>query len=182
MNDVTVEVASSSALLGRSETRPVVLIGAGTGMGDLGEWLAPGQGGLTRASSILVTDAIGGRWLADPPRALAGRLIVACPVPSWIGAGGTAALRAARILIEALKSAGRELDRDAFIKAMEAIVSEGDDGSPPIAFGPGRRVGLSGSVILRLRSDGRSYELISPRIDPGPAADDWQREVRRGVP
>lgn len=122
--------------------------------------------------TILCPEALEGRWLAAPPPALAGRLIVAAPVPSWIDAEDAEVTAAARVLVEGLKSAGRDLDREAFLKAMERVASVGPNDSIPITFGPGRRVGLRGARILRLGAGARAFDPISPFRDPGPAADD----------
>ena len=46
--------------------------------------------------TILCPETLAGPWLASPPPALAGRLIVAAPVPSWIGVEAPERLRRRR--------------------------------------------------------------------------------------
>ncbi len=123
--------------------------------------------------TILCPETLGGRWLASPPPGLAGRLIVAAPVPSWLAAKDAAASAAVQVLVEGLRGAGRDLNQEAFIKALERVTTVNPPDPLAVAFGPRRRIGLRGARILRLGPEARSYEQISSLIDPGPAADDW---------
>jgi hypothetical protein len=123
--------------------------------------------------TILCPETLGGRWLGSPPRGLAGRLIVAAPVPGWIGHDGAPASAVAHVLVEGLKGAGRDLDQEAFIKAIERINSVDASNLLRVAFGPGRRVGVRGARILRLGPGAGTYEPVGSLIDPGPTADDW---------
>jgi ABC-type branched-subunit amino acid transport system substrate-binding protein len=72
----------------------------------------------------------------------------------WAYAGG-------RVLLEALRSAGRRLDREKLVAALEGLY-DFDAGLPSaIRFGPGRRLGTSGATIVRL--DPRAQELVVVR-------------------
>ena len=120
--------------------------------------------------AILVPVGLAGPWLADPPAALAGRLLVGSPFPPR-GPGSDGPRLAAGVLVEGLKLAGRDLDRDRFVAALEGL-SLPTESAPPLTFGPGRRVGLRGARVYALAPDGRRFEPASPWIDPGPPADD----------
>ncbi len=78
-----------------------------------------------------------------------------------------------QVLVEGLKGAGRDLDHEAFINALERVTIVSPRDPLAVAFGPRRRVGLRGARILRLGPGARTYEQISSLVDPGPTADDW---------
>jgi hypothetical protein len=110
-------------------------------------------------------------------------LVVSCsPVSSGIGTSTLEVLVAAKLLVEGLKEAGRELDRESFVKAMEQVSYRGSHDAIQTAFGPGRRVGVRGACILRLNRDGLPFEVVAHRIDPGSGVDDWPEDSGRLEP
>jgi ABC-type branched-subunit amino acid transport system substrate-binding protein len=121
---------------------------------------------------ILIPAALGDHWLAAPPPSLAGRLFIASPRASWTSAEAAAALSAIKVLVEGLKGAGRNLDRETLIKALERVSTSALRAAPACSFGPGRRVGVRGASILRLAPGGLAYEVVAPGVDPGPTTDD----------
>jgi ABC-type branched-subunit amino acid transport system substrate-binding protein len=111
-----------------------------------------------------------GSLLDEPPGSrLLGRAVLALPLlPSdWeaehleklaaLRAGeqgrsllaGIAAYGVTTVLIEALKSAGRDLTRAAFLAAVEAIHDLPTGLTPPLSYGPARRIGVAEPRILR---------------------------------
>jgi hypothetical protein len=177
VRDVTVELAAAgkaAALFDRlTAQRFAAVLLAGPADRELIEELVLAVADRSPELTILCPESLAGPWLAAPPPALAGRLFVAAPVPSWISAEGAGATAAAQVLVEGLKGAGRDLDHEAFIKALERVTIVTQSDPLPVTFGPGRRVGLRGARILRLGPGARTYEPISSLVDPGPTADDW---------
>jgi ABC-type branched-subunit amino acid transport system substrate-binding protein len=171
---------SPSELAGRLTAQglgAILLIGPADRIviGALVPMLAAGSKHVT----ILVPAVLADPWLSAPPSTLASRLFIACPMPSWRAAEAAAALTAAKVLVEGLKGAGRSLDREAFIKALERVSTTASNQATSTSFGPGRRIGARGAMILRLAQDGVAYEIITPRIDTGSSSDDWPEESHR---
>ena len=125
---------------------------------------------------ILVPAALAEEWLDAPPPSLAGRLVIASPLCSGTRKNGADAIAVLAVLVEGLKGAGRNLDRESFIKTLERVSTRASTMGPASAFGLGRRIGARGARIIRLNHDGLAYELIAPTIDPGPSTDDWPDE------
>jgi hypothetical protein len=164
----------AAALLERLKAgRADVVLLAGPVDLDLIETLVGTVAARSPPLTVLCPATLGGRWIGAPPRDLAGRLIVAAPVPSWLGADGAAASAVAHLLVEGLKGAGRDLDQEAIVKALERSTTDDPSQLLRVTFGPGRRVGVRGARILRLGPGARTYEPVGPLIDPGPTADDW---------
>jgi len=122
------------------------------------------------------------------PASLAGRLVVARPIVPEASLNrpgdvlspadrGQLALFALKILVEGLKEAGRDLDRDSLQKALERFSSPPIGPIPSISFGPGRRVGRRGACILRLSRDARTFAVDTAWIDPGSSTDHWPAEA-----
>ena len=68
-----------------------------------------------------------------------------------------AAYAAARVLTEALKTAGKELDRETLILRLEKIYRFDTGVTPPVTFGPNRRVGALGAHLVRVDPEGRTF-------------------------
>ncbi len=122
-----------------------------TGADDPGtlEEIAAMTGRQTEPITVLAPEAIGSRLIAMPHGSFSGTLFVATAVPSWLGSSAPPVLAAFMLLIEGLKRAGRDLDREAFVSALEMISLDGSRNAVPIAFGPGRRIGIQGTCIVR---------------------------------
>lgn len=69
------------------------------------------------------------------------------------------AFAAARILIEALQRAGRELSREKLIAALEGLYEYDTGVTPRITFGPNRRVGAMGGYVISV--DPVKKELVA---------------------
>ncbi|HEX8844760.1 MAG TPA: ABC transporter substrate-binding protein [Pyrinomonadaceae bacterium] len=76
------------------------------------------------------------------------------------------AYAATRILFEATKSAGRQLDRTALISALEQIRELKTGVVPPVTFGPNRRIGSNGSYVVRVDPGNKQYVPLTGRLVP----------------
>ena len=65
-----------------------------------------------------------------------------------------------RVAIEALKAAGADLTRDAYLTALASLGAM-DFGGFPMVFGPGDNQGSDSVFLTRIRSDG-SFEAVAP--------------------
>ena len=52
------------------------------------------------------------------------------------------------MLVEALRASGRRLSRDGLVRELERLRNLDTGVMPPLTFGPNRRVGSAGAVIL----------------------------------
>jgi len=79
------------------------------------------------------------------------------------------ALAAARLLVEGLRRSGRNLCRERLVRVLESLRELPTGFSPPLTFGPGRRVGAWGAYIV---------EIAPATGEPRPTAG-WQDLDRR---
>ena len=78
----------------------------------------------------------------------------------------TAAFAAGNVLVRALRSCGSHLDRDSLVRTLEHLQHFETGVVPPLTFGPNRRVGSAGAVILALDPAGHDVVAISDWITP----------------
>ncbi len=76
------------------------------------------------------------------------------------------AFAATKILFEAVKLSGRQLDRTKLISSLEQIQDFKLGVVPPVTFGPNRRVGSSGSYVVRVNLQSKQYVPLSDRLVP----------------
>lgn len=69
-------------------------------------------------------------------------------LPAHHMAAQISALSAAKILVEALKRAGRDVSREKLIQALEGLYEYRTGLTPAITYGPNRRVGAMGAYIV----------------------------------
>lgn len=127
--------------------------------------------------TVLVPGALAGEGLFVAPASLAGRVHVAfASVPDDARPGALAEYRAtaaargvpgqhlgaqlsavvgARLLIEALKRAGRDVSRELLVAGLEAMRHVDTGLTPPITYGPGRHVGTLGAHVVTMEPGGR---------------------------
>ena len=86
-----------------------------------------------------------------PPRHLASQLSAYC---------------AARILVEGLKLAGKELSREKLIKALEGFYEFNTGLIPAITYGPNRRIGAVGAYIVAIDLEKKRYIPASGWLTP----------------
>ena len=76
------------------------------------------------------------------------------------------AFAATKILYEAVKLSGKQLDRAALISSLEQIQDLKTGVVPPVTFGPNRRVGSTGSYIVGINLDAKQYIPLTQRLIP----------------
>jgi ABC-type branched-subunit amino acid transport system substrate-binding protein len=79
--------------------------------------------------------------------------------------GQMRALAAARVLVEALQRAGRDVDRESLIERLQELRQFDTGFSPPITYGPGRRIGALGSYVVQLNLKDRTFAPVGGWIE-----------------
>jgi ABC-type branched-subunit amino acid transport system substrate-binding protein len=75
------------------------------------------------------------------------------------------AYSAAKVLVEALKRAGRELSRDKLIQSLEGLSDYPTGLAPALTFGPNRRIGAMGAYIVTIDLNEKQFLPASGWID-----------------
>jgi len=88
-------------------------------------------------------------------------------LPSSHLAAQILAYSAARIVVESLKRAGRELTREQFLAALEGLYEHQTGLIPPVSFGPNRRIGALGAYVVTINLKEKKFEPASGFIDLG---------------
>lgn len=78
-------------------------------------------------------------------------------LPTGHAAAQISAYAAAQLFVEALKRAGRDLSRDKLITALEGLYEYDTRLTPPLTFGPNRRVGASGAHIVAVDVEKKQF-------------------------
>jgi ABC-type branched-subunit amino acid transport system substrate-binding protein len=94
------------------------------------------------------------------------RLAVAHQLPGSHRSTQVAALTSARIFVEAMTSAGRAASREALIEQLEHVFQQPTGLSPPITFGPNRRIGARGAYIVEVDPENARLVPVSGFIEP----------------
>jgi ABC-type branched-subunit amino acid transport system substrate-binding protein/cytochrome c553 len=140
-------------------------------------WKLVGHGGYR--PSLLSPAALAGDAWVGAPASLEGHLFAAYPaLPSdrspealaealrlTRAAGGTTApragqldaLAAAMLLVEGLKRSGRELHREALVDTLESLRALPTGLTPPLTYGPNRRIGALGAYVVAVDPGGKSF-------------------------
>jgi ABC-type branched-subunit amino acid transport system substrate-binding protein len=71
------------------------------------------------------------------------------------------ALAAAKLLIESLKRAGKDLSRERLIQVLEGFYEYKTGLTPPITWGPNRRIGAMGAYVVRVDLKGKQFVAAS---------------------
>jgi ABC-type branched-subunit amino acid transport system substrate-binding protein len=71
-----------------------------------------------------------------------------------------------KIMIEATKLGGRNLDRSSLISSLEQFQDFKTGVVPPVTFGPNRRVGSDSSYVVGIDLDKKGYVPVSDRLTP----------------
>jgi ABC-type branched-subunit amino acid transport system substrate-binding protein len=171
------------ASLAREETEVVFLLVAG------GEQTAL----LRRAAElgwhprILIPGTLLERGILDAPPGFAERIFAAFPtlpsnhdprsiseyrrlaehyrLPAEHLAVQSTTLASARVLVEGLKRSGRDLSRGRLIEVLEGLVEFDTGLTPPVSYGPNRRIGVKGSYVLAIDLEARTMVPASGWID-----------------
>lgn len=80
------------------------------------------------------------------------------------GALELAAYSAAKILVEGLKLAGRELSREKLVNALEGLYEFDTGMTPPVSYGPNRRIGALGAYVVGVDLQKREFIPLSEWI------------------
>jgi ABC-type branched-subunit amino acid transport system substrate-binding protein len=72
-----------------------------------------------------------------------------------------AAFAAAKVFVEGLTRAGKDLSREKLITALEGFYQYDTGATPPITFGPNRHIGAAGSHILTLEQAATEFTTAS---------------------
>ena len=78
----------------------------------------------------------------------------------------TVAYAAARVFIEAARNSSRQISRKGLIDSLERLQDYQTGVIGPVTFGANRRIGASGSYIVRIDSTRKQYVAVSERIVP----------------
>jgi ABC-type branched-subunit amino acid transport system substrate-binding protein len=76
------------------------------------------------------------------------------------------AYSAVKILIEALKRVGKDLSRERLIQALEGFYNYQTGLTPPITYGPNRRVGAAGGYIVMIDLKEKKFVPVSGWVEP----------------
>jgi ABC-type branched-subunit amino acid transport system substrate-binding protein len=86
-----------------------------------------------------------------PPRHLAIQVLAYC---------------AAKILVEGLKRAGKDLSREKLITALEGLYEFETGLTPPITYGPNRRIGALGAYVVAVNVGQKTLVPVSRWLTP----------------
>lgn len=179
-----VEVTLRPGDLGEAEVAALAARGATAvlhlGAPDALVGLLRGAAAAGWAPIVLAPGALAGRAAADAAVGFSGRLLLAYPTaPADETPAGRARLDrlagdagrgrhrqlqasaagAMAVTVEALRRAGRDLDRRRLVESLEGLQGFETGWLPPISFGPGRRVGALGGYLVA--ADGRSLRAVA---------------------
>lgn len=114
---------------------------------------------------LLVTAAGADPTLFAAPKDFAGRIFVGLPAEPEHLSAEHAALGAAEVLLEGLRRTGRDLDRESFIEKLEGFRHVPTGYTPPVTYGPSRRLGARGAYVLALDLEGRKLAPAAGWVD-----------------
>src|SRR5882724_7223635 len=86
-------------------------------------------------------------------------------LPSKHLAAQLSAFTAARLLVEALRRAGKDLSREKLIRALEELYDYQTGLTPPITYGPNRRIGAMGAYVITVDLDAKQFVPASDWIN-----------------
>ena len=82
-------------------------------------------------------------------------------LPSDHLAAQVSAFASAKILVEGLKKAGKDLSREKLIQALEGLYEYPTGLTPPVTYGPNRRIGAMGAYIVSIDLEKKQYVPVS---------------------
>ena len=131
--------------------------------------------------TLLLPGSLAGQEVLDIPASFEAKLFLSFPtVPSDQTRAGAAEFRvlvhkhairppylaaqlsayaAAKIFVEGLRRAGRDLSRETLIAALEGLYNFETGVTPPVSYGPSRRIGAMGAHIVAVDLEKRSLVL-----------------------
>jgi len=143
---------------------------------------------LSWTPTVFIPGALTGRELFEIPKRFSGRLFLSFPtlpldqtpdgqrdyaqlaasyaLPVHQQATQWAALASAKIFTEGLNRAGKDVSRDKLITVLEGFYEFQTGFTPPITYGPNRRVGALGAYIVTVDLEQRRLAPVSGWIVP----------------
>jgi ABC-type branched-subunit amino acid transport system substrate-binding protein len=85
-------------------------------------------------------------------------------LPKQHVAAQLSAFAAAKVLVEGLKRAGRDVSREKLIETLEGLNEYGTGVTPAITYGPNRRVGASGAYVVTVDIEKKEFVPASPWV------------------
>jgi ABC-type branched-subunit amino acid transport system substrate-binding protein len=184
------EADATAAALAMDSTDVVFFIGRENDFHALAHRL----GARSRSPYLLAAASQISARVLELPLALSGRVFLAYPTlpRDWTPEGlarlqslrrragiderhaafQVSAYAAATIAFEGLKRAGRDASREKLVRALESLRDFTTGLTPPIGYGPGRRVGAAGAHIVTVDLQRRAFVTAAP----------WMRVDRAGAP
>lgn len=178
------EAAKLVLRLSREETEVVFLFGSGA------EQQAFMQEAERRrwAPHLFLLGSLAGKEVLDAPLSFANKIFLAYPylpsdqtragvmeyralqekhrLPAQHMATQISALSAAKILVEGLKLAGKDLSREKLITALEGLYEFDTGLTQRVTYGPNRRIGTLGAYVVALDVEKKSFIPVSAWITP----------------
>lgn len=131
---------------------------------------------------LLQSEAVGAAIL-DAPAGFAGKVFFTMPsspedrtvegmkefraladkykLPQKQLAAQLAAYTGAKLLVEALRRVGKEVSREKLIQALEGFYEYSTGLTPPISYGPNRRIGAMGAYVVQVDVKGNKFQNVS---------------------
>jgi hypothetical protein len=79
---------------------------------------------------------------------------------SFVSRPQIAAYAAAKLMVEGLRRAGRKLDRFSLVEGLEALYAFETGLTPPLTYGPNRRIGALGAHVVAVDLMQKTYEPV----------------------
>jgi ABC-type branched-subunit amino acid transport system substrate-binding protein len=86
-------------------------------------------------------------------------------LPRQHGSAQISAYIAAKVFIDALKQAGRALSREKLVTAMEGFYRHATGLTPPLTYGPNRRVGARGAYVVSVDLENRRFPVSGAWVE-----------------
>ena len=137
---------------------------------------------------LLLLGSLAGREVLDAPLSFTNRIFLAYPtlpsdqtragvmeyralqekhqLPAQHLATQLSALSAAKILVEGLKLAGKDLSREKLITSLEGLYEFDTGLTPRVTYGPNRRIGALGAYVVTLDVDKKRFIPVSAWVTP----------------
>jgi len=71
-----------------------------------------------------------------------------------------AAFAAAKLMVEGLRRAGRDLSRERFVEGLEKLYGFQTGVTPPLTYGPNRRIGARGAHVVSVDLENKTYTPV----------------------
>ncbi len=75
------------------------------------------------------------------------------------------AYSAAKILVEGLKRAGKDVSRERLVETLEGLSGYATGLTPAVTYGPNRRIGATGAHVVTIDLEQKQFVAASPWVD-----------------